>query len=104
MSDRIAAGTLVEIQSIVLEPGGRAPQVPEDTAQVPLEMRAKGILVADAAIGEDVLIETAAGRHLRGNLVRADPAYTHGFGQPIPELTRIGGEVRAILRERRRKG
>ena len=29
-----------------------------------------------------------------------NPAYTHLFGAPIPELSTIGGEVRAILRER----
>ena len=104
MADEIAAGTLVEIQTIVLAPGERAPQVPEDTARVPLEMRVKGFLVATAVIGEEVVIETAAGRKLRGTVVKANPAYTHGFGQPIPELQRIGGEVRAIIRKRRHTG
>ena len=39
MAERIAKGTLVEIQRCLLQPGERAPQVPGDTRQVPLEMR-----------------------------------------------------------------
>jgi hypothetical protein len=37
---------------------------------------------------------------LCGTLVEINPAYTHGFGPPVPELTGIGSEVRAILRQR----
>jgi hypothetical protein len=94
----------VEIHRIVLAPGERAPQVPEDTRQVPLEMRVKGFLLAPAAIGEDAEIETPAGRRLRGILVADNPAYTHGFGSPIPELSTIGSAVRRILRERGGEG
>ncbi len=99
MAEPVAKGTWVEIHRIVLAPGERAPQVPEDTQDVPLEMRVKGFLLARAAIGEDAEIETPAGRRLRGNLVEANPAYTHGFGPPIPELSTIGSAVRRILRE-----
>jgi len=100
MTDRFAKGTWVEIHRIVLPAGERAPQVPEDTARVPLEMRVKGFLAEPAVIGAQVEVITAAGRRLRGTLVEINPAYTHGFGAPLPELTMIGSEVRSILRQR----
>ena len=102
MTELIAKGTWVEIHGLVLSPGQRTPQVPEDTQQVPLEMRVKGILVETAALGEEAEILTPAGRRLRGTLVASNPAYAHGFGPPIPELTPIGAEVRALLREGKR--
>jgi hypothetical protein len=98
MSELIEKGSWVEIHDIVLEAGERAPQVPEDTRRVPLEMRVKGFLSAPTAIGEDADIETLSGRHLRGKLTAVNPAYTHSFGAPLPELTSIGCEVRALLR------
>jgi 2-amino-4-ketopentanoate thiolase alpha subunit len=98
MTDLIAKGTWVEIHRVVLSPGERAPQVPEDTRRVPLEMRVKGSLAAPAAIGSEAEIVTPAGRRLQGTLIEANPAYTHGFGPPIPELTGVGAEVRAMLR------
>lgn len=100
MPELIAKGTWVEIHRVVLAAGGRAPQVPDDTKQVPLEMRVKGFLTTRATLGEEVEILTPAGRRLRGTLKEVNPAYTHGFGPPIPALAPIGGEVRALLRER----
>jgi hypothetical protein len=100
MAEPLAKGTWVEIHRIVLAPGERAPQVPEDTRLVPLEMRVKGFLLEAAALGEEAEIETPAARRLRGTLVADNPAYTHGFGPPIPELSTIGSAVRRILRER----
>ena len=100
MTRPISKGTWVEIHNIVLPAGERAPQVPEDTQQVPLEMRVKGFLAEPASLDEEAEIITTAGRHLRGRLVEVNPAYSHRFGAPIPELSTIGGEVRAILRER----
>jgi hypothetical protein len=100
MAERVAAGTWVEIQRVVLAPGERAPQVPDETQRVPLEMRAKGLLLAEAALGEEAEIETAAGRRLRGILREASPAYTHGFGPPVPELLAAGGQARALLATR----
>ena len=97
MAERIAAGTWVEIHRVVLEAGRRAPQVPDDTAQVPLEMRVKGFLVTPAAPGDTAEIRTSAGRRLRGTLVAINPAYAHGFGAPIAELQAIGAEVRARI-------
>jgi hypothetical protein len=100
MAERIAQGTLVDIHCCVLQADERAPQVPDDTRQVPLEMRVKGFLVASADPGETAEIITPAGRRLRGTLAAVNPAYTHGFGAPLPELSGIGEEVRAMLRER----
>ena len=100
MVERAKKDTLVEIYKIVLEKGERAPQVPNDTQQVPLEMKVKGFLVHNAAVGEEAEIITPAGRRIRGRLIEINPAYTHMYGRPIPELSPIGAEVRAILRER----
>ena len=100
MAERVMPGAWVEIHNCVLQAGERAPQVPEDTQRVPLEMRVKGFLVAPAVQGEAAEIMTAAGRRLCGTLTEVNPAYTHGFGAPLPELSTIGGEVRAMLRER----
>jgi hypothetical protein len=90
-------GGWVEIRRTVLEPAERAPQVPEDTREVPLEMRARGFLLNPANLGDEVEIQTVAGRRLHGILSAVEPAYTHGFGPRIPELLAIAGEVRALL-------
>jgi hypothetical protein len=100
MTDLIEKGSWVEIHDVVLEAGERAPQVPQDTQRVPLQMRVKGFLSAPAAIGEQAGIETLSGRQLRGKLVQVNPAYTHSFGAPIPELSTIGREVRALLHDK----
>lgn len=102
MAEWLAAGTWVEIHRIVLPAGQRAPQVPADTQAVPLEMRVKGFLVAAAATGEDAEIITRVGRRLRGTVIAVNPAYTHSFGPPVPELSTIGDEVRAQLAARER--
>ena len=103
MAELIDKGTWVEIHRVVLPPGERAPQVLPDTQGVPLEMRVKGFLVAAATLGDEAEIVTPAGRRLRGTLTESNPAYTHGFGPPIPELGAIGEEVRARLRNRQRQ-
>ena len=104
MAEAVAKGTWVEIHRIVLGPGERAPHLPEDTRQVPLEMRVKGFLYRSATVGGEAEIVTPAGRHLRGTLKLVNPAYTHSFGPPIAALLPIGGEVRAILRKNARGG
>jgi hypothetical protein len=101
MTERAVKNTWVEIGGIVLPKGQRAPNLPDDTQQVPLEMRVKGFLRRDAEKGDEVEIVTPAGRTLRGRLTAINPVYAHGFGRPIPELSPIAGEIRAILRERR---
>lgn len=100
MTDRAEQGAWVEVQRIVLSPEQRAPQIPEDTRRLPLEMRVKGFLIKSAVLGEEVEIRTPSGRHLRGTLVEVNPAYSHGFGPPIPELSTIGEEARKLLREK----
>jgi hypothetical protein len=102
MVELIEEGTWVEIHRVVLQPAERAPQVPKDTSQVPLEMRAKGFLARPASPGDEAEIVTATGRSLRGTLVEVSPAYTHSFGEPLCELLNIGGEVRALLRKQDR--
>lgn len=100
MTELIKAGTWVEIYQVILDARERAPQVPDDTRKVPLEMRARGWLTVQASMNEEVEIKTPTGRHLKGTLVEINPAYSHGFGSPIPELTSVGSEVRTLLRDR----
>ena len=76
--------------------------MPADTRTVPLEMRVKGFLAAPGAPGDQVTIVTAAGRSLTGTLAEVNPAYGHGFGAPIAQLSGVGAEVRALLRARGR--
>ncbi|MDI6707166.1 MAG: 2-amino-4-oxopentanoate thiolase subunit OrtA [Bacillota bacterium] len=92
-------GQWVEVHDIILEPGQRAPQVPEDTAKVPLEMRAKGFLLDEGEIGETVRIETLTGRIISGKLSRINPEYGHSFGKPVKELLEVGPKVRDLLEE-----
>ena len=98
MAGLVSEGTWVEIGDVLLAPGERAPQVPDDTAAAALEMRARGFLNSDCTPGEQAEITTVTGRRLRGTLLAVNPTYAHGFGAPIPELLAIGGEVRALLR------
>ncbi|WP_455220542.1 2-amino-4-oxopentanoate thiolase subunit OrtA [Kaarinaea lacus] len=100
MTERIAAGTWVEIYQIVLTKDERAPHVPEDTRKVPLEMRVRGWLTQAAQLNETAEVKTPTDRLMQGTLAEINPAYTHGFGPPIPELLPIGSEVRALLRDR----
>ena len=101
MAERIPAGTWVELHRFVLAPGERAPQAPPETQAVPLELAVKGRLVLDAALGEEAVVSTPAGRQLRGILRAVLPGYGHGFGPPEPALLEIGRELRALLRARR---
>lgn len=97
MTEPISEGTWVEIHAVVLAPGQRAPQVPFDTREVPLEMRVKGLLLHDARLGDQAEIRTPSERRLRGTLSAVNPAYDHSFGPPVPALAGIADEVRAML-------
>jgi hypothetical protein len=101
MSERVPAGTWVELHRVVLPPGHRAASVPADTQDVPLELRVKGVLVADAAVGEEAEVFTPAGRVLAGTLETVAPAYLHTFGPPEPALLAVGPELRALLHDGR---
>jgi 2-amino-4-ketopentanoate thiolase alpha subunit len=51
MTERALKNTWVEIGAVVLQKDERAPNLPDDTKQVPLEMRVKGFLLHDAEKG-----------------------------------------------------
>lgn len=90
-------GDWVQIHQIVLKPEERAPQVPEDTKKVPLELWVKGYALHDAKIGEEIEIETTTGRRVKGELVAVNPKYIHSFGDFVPELLQIDKQVKGIL-------
>lgn len=90
-------GDWVQIHSIVLSPEERAPQVPEDTKEVPLEMWVKGRLCHDAQLGDVVEVETVTGRIETGTLEKAFPTYTHSFGSFVPEIIEIDRMLRREL-------
>jgi len=100
LSKKVPAGSWVQIHNIVLTAEERAPQVPEDTGKVPLEMWAKGFLLQEAEIGEQVEIETVIGNKYQGELVDEAPAYDHSFGKAIPELLKIGPELKRMLQDK----
>jgi len=97
VSDKAEVGDWVEIGDTVLEPGTRAPQVPKDTGQVPLEYRVRGFATEPGVCGTPITIRTRAGRELRGTLLAVRPGYEHGFGVPADEMLGIGEELRSIL-------
>jgi hypothetical protein len=93
----IPKGTWVQVHQIVLQPEERAPQVPDDTKQVPLELKVKGFLETEANLDDHVTIKTLCGRTMEGRLVAVNPRYEHDFGYPVPELLTIGQELREFL-------
>lgn len=93
-------GDWVQVHQVVLSPSERAPQIPEETRKVPLELEVKGFLINDSAeIGEEVTIRTLIDRELSGKLVAVRPSYEVNYGEPQQELLAIGPELRTILRE-----
>lgn len=90
-------GDWVLIHNVVLNPIQRAPQVPEDTKKVPLEMWVKGFIQSEGNINDLVRVETITGRIVEGNLLKVNPYYTHDYGKCIPELLQIGIQARDIL-------
>jgi len=106
MTEKLQArkGQYVEIHRVVLPVGQRAPQVPEETQRVPLEMRVKGFIDRDAVIGEEVTVTTVIGRRIKGTLMTVGPAYRHNFGEHVSELAAIGVELRALLRKAGEEG
>lgn len=90
-------GDWVQIHQIVMKPEERAPQVPDDTKKVPLELWVKGFAKHEAKIGEIVEIETVTGRTVKGELVDINPKYIHTFGEFVPELLKIDAQLKEIL-------
>lgn len=100
LEESVISGDWVEIWNVILEPGKRASQVPEDTQKVPLEMRLRGFLVNERAkLGEIVSIRTRVGRVVEGKLVSFHPRYDHSFGEPQKALLNIGQELRTFLKK-----
>ncbi|MCL5047052.1 MAG: 2-amino-4-oxopentanoate thiolase subunit OrtA [Actinobacteria bacterium] len=97
-------GDWAQVYQVVLQPGERAPQVPDDTQRVPLELRVKGFLKEEARVGEQATVVTVTGREATGELLAINPPYGHDFGRPVPELLKIGIELRAILRDESQAG
>lgn len=94
---RVSRGDWVEITAEVLPAGGRAPGVPAETQEVPLLMRVRGFCLEEARLGEEVAVETLAGRTVRGQVTGLNPWHEFGFGRPFPELLSICTELRAFL-------
>jgi hypothetical protein len=90
----IEIGSWVEIESVVLRPEERAPQIPDDTKAVPYVLRVSGFLQSNAQMGTEVKIKTLIGRTLSGRLMAVNPSYTHSFGSTVQELLHIGIEER----------
>ena len=87
---KIATGTWVEIEQVVLTPEERAPTLPPETKATPYMMRVSGFLAEDAELGQEATICTIIGRELRGTLRAVNPGYNHSFGETVPELLTIG--------------
>lgn len=98
------AGDWVEVERVLLEPADRSPNLPPETADKPLRVWVKGFALGDAAMGEQVAVETMTGRRVTGALTDVDPGYFHTFGRPAPEITRIGADLRARLAAHRAGG
>lgn len=90
----IQKGTWVKIKQQVLNNTQRAPQLPDDTKEVPFIMWTKGFLVEDAEMNSETIVETLTGRHVSGTLMEVEPSYDHNYGSFIPELLRIGKDLR----------
>lgn len=94
---QVKKGDWVKIHRIILTSEQRAPQVPDDTKKVPLEMWVKGFAQSEGMIGDVISVRTITGRLEEGKIVELNPTYTHSFGNFVPELLQIGIDLRAIL-------
>lgn len=90
-------GDWVLLKSTVLNPGERAPQVPGDTALVPLLQWVKGHLLEDAQVGQTASALTLTGRVVKGEVVAVNPGYSHSFGSYIPELETVRSGILKAL-------
>jgi hypothetical protein len=96
---RCKAGDWVEVERVLLEPADRSKNLPPETADKPLRLWIKGFAQAAGALGDPMTIETMTGRLVEGSLSAINPGYFHTFGNPIPELARVGLDLRARLAE-----
>jgi hypothetical protein len=99
VTDEIRAreGDWVEVECKLLDPADRSTNLPPETAEKPLMMWVKGFSLGEADKGEELTIETITGRKVTGALSAANPGYFITYGNPIPELTHVGRDLRARL-------
>ena len=99
MADEMRAreGDWVEVEVKLLDPADRSKNLPPETAEKPLMMWVKGFAVGAAGEGEELTIETITGRRVTGALSAVNPGYFITYGDPIPELTHVGRDLRARL-------
>jgi hypothetical protein len=99
LSDAVRAreGDWVEVECKLLDPADRSRNLPPETAEKPLMMWVKGFALAEAGMGEELTIETMTGRQVSGALSAVNPGYFITYGNPIPELTHVGRDLRAKL-------
>lgn len=97
MNDDIRAreGDWVEVECTLLDPADRSKNLPPETAEKPLMMWVKGFAQGEARMGEELTVETITGRRVTGTLSAVNPGYFITYGNPIPELTHVGRDLRA---------
>jgi hypothetical protein len=95
--EKINKGTWVEVHRVLLHPEERMNRLPEDSKSVPYEMRARGFLLEEALLNEEVNIKTLSGRVISGRLIQIEPCYEHSYGPPVYELMNIGEEEKRLL-------
>jgi hypothetical protein len=89
---KIAKGTWVEIERVLLKPEERAPNLPEETRKCPYVLRVSGFLQEEAEVGAEVTVKSLIGHEHSGILKVVNPSYGHSFGTTVPELLTIGTE------------
>jgi hypothetical protein len=100
---RAREGDWVEVEVKLLDPADRSKNLPPETAEKPLMMWVKGFAESEAALGDELAIETITGRRVTGALSAVNPGYFITYGDPIPELTHVGRDLRARLADFRRR-
>ena len=86
---------------MVLRAGERAPTVPEDTGQTEFVARIRGFLVDAAELGGPATVLTLLDRAVSGELIAVNPRNPADFGDPVPDLLRLGQDARRSLDEPR---
>ena len=94
---RAREGDWVEVEATLLDPADRSANLPPETADKPLRMWIKGFALGEASLGEALTVETMTGRRVGGVLSAVNPGYFITYGNPIPELTHVGRDLRVQL-------
>jgi hypothetical protein len=94
---RAREGDWVEVECKLLDPADRSKNLPPETAEKPLMMWVKGFAQGEAGMGEELTVETMTGRQVTGALSGVNPGYFITYGNPLPELTHIGRDLRRQL-------